>query len=404
MRKASVTKYLICCILLLATLIGCLASCGTRENETESETGSGTTVKEDIDFTTLDLEEYMSLDESIYKNASVTISDIYEITDANVEKYIKGVLEQFKQPVKITDRPVQKGDTVYIYYQGLLDGVAFDGGTLAEDGKNAPHALKIGSGSFIPGFEDGLIGVIPSETSKENPAKLNLTFPENYHSKDLAGKSVVFNVYIKYISNETYVPEYTKETITDIIGFKPEGDDVLGEFEDYIRSLLKDEQNEQVLAELSKILLEGAKINSYPQASVDYWYGSYCKQIQENVDYYAQYGYKISFEEMATQMLGLKSGGDWKKALTELAQNTVKSKMIYYYIAQKNDITISGEEFDKEVEAIVKYAEANGQKYTKEEVVEMVGELAIRETAIFVKVDSLLIEGCTVSFKKSESK
>ena len=77
--------------------------------------------------------------------------------------------------------------------------------------------------------------------------------------------------------------------------------------------------------------------------------------------------------------------------------------MIYYYIAQKNNITISGEEFDKEVEALIKYAEANGQKYTKEQIIEMVGELAIRETAIFVKVDSLLIESCTVSFKKSES-
>ncbi|MBQ4090902.1 MAG: FKBP-type peptidyl-prolyl cis-trans isomerase [Clostridia bacterium] len=404
MKISSIIRYLVCFILLLAVIIGCLASCNAEENETETDTGTETAPTEDFDFIKADLNEYMSLDASVYSGVSITVSDMYEVTDANVQKYVKGLLEQYKQPVKITDRPVKKGDTVYIYYEGLLDGKAFQGGTYAETDTSEPADLKIGSGSFIAGFEDGLIGVIPEETSKENPVALNLTFPENYHSKDLAGKAVVFNVYIKYISNETYVPEYTKETITDIIGFEAEGEDVFGEFEDYIRTLLKEEQDEQVLSELSKLLLEGIEVKSYPEQSVDYWYANYCDQIQQYVDYYAAYGYKVTFEEMAIQMLGLKAGDNWKAELTEFAENTVKSKMVYYYIAQQNGITVSGEEFDKAIDELVEYYKENGYTYTKEQIIEGIGEAAIRETALFEKVDKMLLEGCTVSFKKSESK
>jgi len=404
MKKALILKYILGITLALVIAASCLVSCNQAEGET---TGNGTSdgtaaVTEEFDYLNADMTQYMSLDPSVFTNLSVTVSDIYEITDANVQKYIDGMLKKYPQPVKITDRPVVKGDTVYIYYQGLLDGVAFKGGTYAES-DGAPYALKIGSGSFIDGFEDGLVGVVPSETSKDKPVALNLTFPEKYHSADLAGKSVVFNVYIEYISNETYVPEYNEDTVKNVFGFKGEGNDVISEFEDYIKELLKEEQDGAVLTEISKILLENVTVKSYPQQSVDYWYGQYTAQIQQNVDYYTAYGYPITFEQMALQMLGLKEGDDWKAELTEFAQNTVKSKMVYYYIAQHSNLSVSDEEYNKAIDDLIQYALDNGYKFTKEDILKEYGESYIRENTLFEEVNDLLFSNSTVSFKKSDS-
>lgn len=389
--------------IVLIMALGAFVACNEQKNPEESTTASKTegNATEDFDFSGADMSQYIDLDPSVYSDMNITVSDIYEINDKNVKSYIDGLLKEYPQPVKVTDRPVVKGDTVYIYYQGLLDGVAFEGGTYAETATSEPYALKIGSGSFIDGFEDGLIGVIPEQTSKENPAALTLTFPENYHSKDLAGKTVIFNVYIKYISNETCVPEYNEDTIKNVLGFTPEGSDVFGEFEDHIKTILQEEQNNATLAEISKILLENVTVKSYPQQSVDYWYDYYVDQIQQYVDYYTQYGMSVTFEQMATQMLGLSSGEDWKTALTDLAKDNVKSRMIYYTVAQQNNLSVS----DDDYKAMVKYfMEYYGNKYSEKEIIDGIGEDVIRENALIQKVDELLFSNSSVSFKPADSK
>lgn len=403
MKKKSVLLRVIVAALVIIMALGALSACNNNKNPEESTSSDpNKNQSQDFDFSNADMSQYISLDPSAYQNMNVTVSDIYEINDKNVKSYIDGLLKEYAQPVKVTDQPVKKGDTVYIYYQGLLDGVAFQGGTHAESATSEPYALKIGSGSFIDGFEDGLIGVIPAETSKDNPVSLNLKFPDKYpNSPDLAGKSVVFNVYIKYLSNTTTVPEYNKETITNILKFKATGDDVIGEFENHIKDLLKEEQKTAVLAEISKILIDKTTVKSYPQESIDYWYDYYVDYIQQYVDYYSSMGMTVTFDEMARNLLGLESTADWKAELISLAQNNVKSRMIYYAIAQQNNLTVSDKEYDDMVKYYVDYY---GGKYSEKEIIDGIGESSIRESALFQKAEDVLFSNCTVSFKASSSK
>lgn len=124
-----------------------------------------------------------------YKGIEVTISS-RQVNQEDVEREIQQLLSQRSQLVE-KDGTVENGDVTTIDFKGLKDGVAFDGGT-AEG-----YQLEIGSGSFIPGFEEQMIGMVKGETRD-----LNLTFPENYGAKDLAGADVVFQVTVHHIASK----------------------------------------------------------------------------------------------------------------------------------------------------------------------------------------------------------
>ena len=139
-----------------------------------------------------------------YKGLEVEKVDPVEVTDTDVEDSINSTLQTKSTQNDITDRPAQEGDVVTIDYEGKKDGVAFEGGT-AQD-----QQLKIGSNSFIAGFEEGIIGHNIGETFD-----LNLTFPENYQKEDLAGQPVVFTVTLDKIA-EVIVPELTDELVAEL--------------------------------------------------------------------------------------------------------------------------------------------------------------------------------------------
>ena len=139
-----------------------------------------------------------------YKGLEVEKVDPVEVTDTDVEDSINSTLQTKSTQNDITDRPAQEGDVVTIDYEGKKDGVAFDGGT-AQD-----QQLELGSGSFIDGFEDGIVGHNIGETFD-----LNLTFPEDYKSEDLAGQAVVFTVTLDKIS-EVIVPAQPDHALCDI--------------------------------------------------------------------------------------------------------------------------------------------------------------------------------------------
>ena len=145
--------------------------------------------------------DYVTLGE--YKGIEVTQTEP-EVTDEYVDSYIEYLRSQRAVTVDVTDRTtVQEGDTVNIDYTGYRDGVAFEGGAAQGD------SLTIGSGRFIDGFEDGLIGTSVGET-----VTLDLTFPDNYTNADLAGAAVTFDVTVNSISvSET--PELTDELVQE---------------------------------------------------------------------------------------------------------------------------------------------------------------------------------------------
>ncbi len=140
----------------------------------------------------IDAKKYVTLGE--YKGLEVTINDT-TVSDGEVDEAVNSALSAKATKEPVTDRAVQDTDTVNIDYVGKKDGVAFDGGTASG------YDLTIGSHTFIDGFEDGLIGAKTGEKRT-----LNLTFPENYSSEELAGKDVTFDVTVNYISANV-VPE-----------------------------------------------------------------------------------------------------------------------------------------------------------------------------------------------------
>lgn len=133
-----------------------------------------------------------------YKGIEVPENKV-EVTDEEIEAELKKVQEQNAREITIEDRAVKDGDILTIDYSGSVDGVKFEGGT-AED-----QTLVIGSGAFIPGFEEQLVGKNLNET-----ADINVTFPEEYHAPDLAGKDAVFTVTVKAIK-EKELPELDDE-------------------------------------------------------------------------------------------------------------------------------------------------------------------------------------------------
>ena len=166
----------LCC----AAAVMLAAGCGKKSDTAETTTAAETTEAE-----ITDKGEVTKLGQ--YKGIEVTKEDT-TVTDAELDQRIASILQANPEITEITDRPAQEGDTVNIDYVGMKDGVAFDGGT-AEG-----YDLELGSGAFIDGFEDGLIGANVGEERS-----LNLTFPEDYGNADLAGQAVVFYVTVNKI-------------------------------------------------------------------------------------------------------------------------------------------------------------------------------------------------------------
>ena len=173
-----------------------LTACGNNEDPSEStpSTTPGASVNTppeypEIDYLSLDLSQYVTLGN--YKGMDIEISKKPVITEEDVMKKIASDLLSNGYSEKVTDRAVTKEDTISISFVGLLDGVAFQGGTGDKD-----NFTMYDGGGFIDGFADGLVGAMPGvETA------INVTFPEKYHSADLAGKPAVFKVTVHHISN-----------------------------------------------------------------------------------------------------------------------------------------------------------------------------------------------------------
>ena len=142
-----------------------------------------------------------------------------------IEEELKKVQEQNAREITIEDRAVKDGDILTIDYSGSVDGVKFEGGT-AED-----QTLVIGSGAFIPGFEEQLVGKNLNET-----ADINVTFPEEYHAPDLAGKDAVFTVTVKAIK-EKELPELDDEFAAEVSEF-----DTLDEYKADVKAKIKEEK------------------------------------------------------------------------------------------------------------------------------------------------------------------
>lgn len=420
MKKTKILFSATLIVLCLALLTSALASCdnGTGGNETTGgstaeETTSATTEAttnadgeekvEKFDYLNSNLSNYITVDSSDYADIDVTISSDLIVTDDHVTKYIDKERFQYKTKAndgaQVTDQAIKLGDSAFIYYTGYLDGEPFEGGSNATS--KTPHELSIGSGNFVPGFEEGLIGVIPANTSLENPCDVPVTFPEDYY-EDLAGKDVIFKVWVVY-TVQYDIPELNEDYIKNTLKFNTDAEDVVAAYRDHVKALLEEESAEPkknaILSEIFEILEKNTTVTQYPQAAVDYYYQQYMVEFNQYFAYYgAYYGCK-TLEEFIPILLGLSEGVDWKEYTLEMCRNAVRSDLIIYSIAQKENITVTDEDYKNRIQYYLDYYAANGQTITEEKLIEQYGEDLIREDTHINKIYDYLISNTTVSYE-----
>lgn len=295
-------------------------------------TGCGKEETAGGDLKDMQVEKYMEFTGD-YVGLTVVLPKKAEITQDDVELVAWNTYTASLTAEKggITDRAVEQGDIVNIDYEGKQDGVAFDGGTAAA------QKLEIGSGSFIAGFEDGLVGVNPGET-----VDLNLTFPEVYkNNPDLAGAEVVFTVTVNYI----YPTQMEDEVVSAITeGQYTTVDSFVGFCEDYLTAQVEYsytmEQQNAVIDSLEDI----AKFKQVPAALVDKYEASLRKSIEKRA---AAYGVDTDSYCISSYYM------DFDTYLQYSSEISAKQGMIVQYIANKENLTVSDEELETSLQQYV---------------------------------------------------
>ena len=301
-----------------------------------------------------------------YKGLSVDkVSN--RVTAKEVDAKLEEEQKKNARTVVVEDRAVQDGDEVVLDFEGFVDGVAFEGGK----GENYP--LTIGSGSFIPGFEEQLIG---AEAEKE--VEVNVTFPEEYHSEDLAGKAAVFKCTVHEIKAKE-LPELDDEFAAEVSEF-----DTLDAYKADIKAKIKEQKIADGNRKKEDQVVEKAVANAtmeIPEAMID-------TQVNQMAQDFAQ---RIQQQGLSMEQYFQFTGMTAEKMMEELRPQAVKrieTRLVLEAIAKAENIEITDEKIDKE---LAKMAEA--YKMEVEKLKEFMGEnekeqmkmdLAVQEAVTFL--------------------
>jgi trigger factor len=295
-----------------------------------------------------------------YKGVEVDKLEI-EVTDEEVNAEIDKEREKNSRMVNVEDRPVQKDDTVNLDYLGSVDGVPFDGG--AAEG----YDLVIGSGQFIPGFEDQLIG---AEAGAD--VDVNVTFPEEYHSEELAGKAALFKCHINSIKTKE-LPEADDEFVKDVTDFE-----TLAEYKEDLKKKLTEEKEKQAKAAREDAAIEAVIADSkmeIPDAMVD----TQKRQMAEDfVQRLRMQGLSI---EQYFQFTGL-TAEKLLEQMTPQALKRIQSRLVLEAVAKAENIEVSDEDIENEYK---KMAEQYQMEVDK--IKELIGENEKKQIAMDIKVE-----------------
>ena len=270
-----------------------------------------------------------------YKGVEVEKPEI-SVSDEEVEAELKKEQEKNATYNDVTDRAVADGDRVNLNFEGFVDGVAFEGG------KGEDYPLTIGSGSFIPGFEEQLIG---AEIGKE--MDVNVTFPENYQSADLAGKPAVFKCTILKIT-EKALPELNDEFADDVSEFS-----TLDEYKADIRKNLEVRKEEQARTEKENKVIDAIIADSditIPEPMLK-------AQQEQIVDEFAQ---RLQSQGLNIDQYFSYMGGSREKMMDEVkdqADKRIRTRLVLEEIVKAENIVATEEDFEVE---LGKLAEAYG--------------------------------------------
>lgn len=263
-----------------------------------------------------------------YNGVTVTKIDT-SVSDEEVDAEIEQQRNANARTVTITDRAVAEGDTAVIDYEGFVDGVAFEGG------KGENHPLEIGSHSFIDTFEDQLVG-----KNAGDEVEVNVTFPEQYHSADLAGKPAIFKVKINEIRAKE-LPELNDEFVQDVSEF-----DTMAEYREDTKKKLQERKENAAKGtkedEAIQKIIDKSKME-IPEAMID-------MQAENMIEEFAQ---RIQAQGMSFDQYMQFSGmtiDKMKEQVRPEALQRIQSSLVLEQIAKEENIVVSDEEVDAEIE------------------------------------------------------
>ena len=375
-------------LVMALSVTGCSQKTATKDKDTKTEETAKTddaeeTESDDAEDTSEDTPTTAELMAGIDVEKCVTLGDykgvtvektIQSVTDEDVQNEIDNALANY--PVEV-DQAAKEGDTVNIDYVGKIDGEEFDGGS--DQGAD----LKLGSGKFIDGFEDGLIGAKKGETRT-----LNLTFPEDY-TQDLAGKAVEFTVTVNAVKEPLSEP--TDQWVADNI----EGYDNIADYKAGIRSE-QEESNEQTAENQVRYaawtqVIDNCTINEYPETLVEV--GK--KLYEQQVETYAKYaGMEL---DAYIESSGL-TQEEYQSNMEEYGKNVAAQALVCQAICDKEGFAIGDEDYQKALQdMLTEYG------CTEDELIQTYGQDNVEQSIMLNRVSNLILENANVTEVQADS-
>ena len=273
----------------------------------------------------------------------------YNVTDEDINHELEHMQEHNSRLVTIENRPVEKGDIATIDFEGFVDGKAFEGG------KAEGHDLEIGSNTFIPGFEDQVIGMKIDEEKD-----INVKFPDEYFSKDLAGKDATFKVKVHEIKKKE-LPKLDDEFAKDVSEF-----DTLKELKEDIKNKKQKQNEEKAKYETQDAVIdalcENIKVN-IPSGMIEMEIDNMIKDIEQRLSYQ---GLKL---EQYLQMMG-KTNEDMRKEYEPQAIKAIKSRLALEAVIKAEKIEATDKELKEKMKEMAKnYGKENDEEFLKNESV-----------------------------------
>jgi len=272
----------------------------------------------------------------------------YNVSDHDIEHELGHMAEHNARLVSIEDRPVEKGDITVIDFEGSIDGVPFEGG------KAEKHELEIGSNTFIPGFEDQIVGM-----KLEEEKDITVTFPEDYFSKELAGKPAVFKVKLHEIKKKE-LPKIDDEFAKDVSEFE-----TLAELKNSIKERMQKSNEEKAKYEMEDAALKAVSDNveiDIPSGMIDAEIDNMMKDIEQRLQYQG-----LTLAQYFT--LSGKTEAQVREEMKEQAEKAVKSRLVIEAIIKAEDIKPEEKEVEEKLKEMAKNYGKTEEEMSKNEYI-----------------------------------
>ena len=337
--------------------------------------------KVDIDFETLgqgkklkfsiEVEVYPEVTLGQYKELDIKKESV-KVSKKDVDEYIERVLKQHAELVVVEDKALELGNTAVFDFDGSVDGVHFEGG------KAENYSLEIGSGRFIPGFEDQMVGMKIGETKN-----INVKFPEDYQAENLKGKDAVFEVKLHEIK-QRQIPELTDEFVKDELEIKEVS--TVKEYKDFVKDVIKKDKEEAAENKFTDDCVTKAVENAtleVPEGMVDTEVDHQIKGIERQAK---MYGMTV---DVLLKYSGIESLDVYKQTIRPSALTAVKQRLVLDEIAKAEKLKVNKADYEKEIKEVIKETGKTEEEVRKLYTIEAITPYILTQKAIKLIKDNV---------------